>query len=93
MCNLFTQYTCSPLTHSYTVKEARNFDELKLMIDEYIEYYNTGRKQLNLKKMTPEALPKSSNRCIIKYIFFYLTVYFIGFSSLKKMIPFIQENV
>ncbi|WP_460291196.1 IS3 family transposase, partial [Bacillus cereus] len=36
-------------------KEARNFNELKLMIDEYIEYYNTSRKQWNLKKMTPEA--------------------------------------
>jgi transposase InsO family protein len=26
-------------------KEARNFNELKLMIDDYIEYYNTSRKQ------------------------------------------------
>ncbi|WP_460291902.1 IS3 family transposase, partial [Bacillus cereus] len=33
-------------------KEARNFNELKLMIDEYIEYYNTSRKQWSLKKMT-----------------------------------------
>ncbi|BCC52439.1 hypothetical protein BCJMU07_1789 [Bacillus cereus] len=31
-------------------KEARNFNELKLMIDEYIEYYNTSRKQWNLKR-------------------------------------------
>ncbi|NPC94177.1 IS3 family transposase [Bacillus sp. WMMC1349] len=30
------------------------FNKLKQIIDEYVEYYNTCRKQWNLKKMTPE---------------------------------------
>lgn len=36
-------------------KTARNFVELKSLIDEYMEHYNTTRKQWNLKKMTPAA--------------------------------------
>jgi putative transposase len=34
-------------------QEAHNLCELKKMIDEYMEHYNTTRKQWNLKKMTP----------------------------------------
>jgi putative transposase len=34
-------------------KEALNLTDLKVMIDEYMEHYNTTRKQWNLKKMTP----------------------------------------
>lgn len=36
-------------------KEANNLAELKNMIDEYMEHYNTSRKQWTLKKMTPAA--------------------------------------
>jgi putative transposase len=36
-------------------KEANNIAELKNMIDEYMEHYNTRRKQWTLKKMTPAA--------------------------------------
>ncbi|WP_391116643.1 IS3 family transposase [Psychrobacillus sp. L3] len=34
-------------------QEAHNLFELKQMVDEYMEHYNTTRKQWNLKKMTP----------------------------------------
>ena len=34
-------------------KEAKNFEELKQMIDQYMIYYNESRRQWNLKKMTP----------------------------------------
>ena len=34
-------------------KEALNLIDLKIMIDEYMEHYNTARKQWDLKKMTP----------------------------------------
>jgi putative transposase len=34
-------------------KEAKNFGELKQMIDQYMIYYNESRRQWNLKKMTP----------------------------------------
>jgi transposase InsO family protein len=34
-------------------KEALNLSYLKVMIDEYMEHYNTTRKQWDLKKMTP----------------------------------------
>ncbi len=34
-------------------QEAHNLRELKEMIDEYMDHYNTSRKQWNLKKMTP----------------------------------------
>jgi len=34
-------------------KASKTFDELRQMIDEYIEYYNTDRPQWELKKMTP----------------------------------------
>jgi putative transposase len=34
-------------------QEANNLSELKKMIDEYMEHYNSTRKQWNLKKMTP----------------------------------------
>ena len=34
-------------------QEANNLCELKKMIDEYMEHYNSTRKQWNLKKMTP----------------------------------------
>jgi putative transposase len=34
-------------------KNCRTFDELSLMVDEYIEYYNNARYQWDLKKMTP----------------------------------------
>jgi putative transposase len=34
-------------------EEASNLCELKKMIDEYMEHYNSTRKQWNLKKMTP----------------------------------------
>lgn len=34
-------------------QEAQNLCELKEMIDEYMEHYNTTRKQWDLKKMTP----------------------------------------
>ncbi len=36
-------------------KEANNLADLKNMIDEYMEHYNTNRKQWTLKKMTPAA--------------------------------------
>ena len=35
------------------VKQATSLDELKGLVDEYMEYYNGTRKQWNLKKMTP----------------------------------------
>ena len=35
-------------------KEALNLEELKRMIERYIDYYNTERKQWTLKKMAPE---------------------------------------
>lgn len=34
-------------------KKAKSLLDLQVMIDEYMEYYNTRRKQWNLKKMTP----------------------------------------
>ncbi len=34
-------------------KQATSLDELKGLVDEYMEYYNGTRKQWNLKKMTP----------------------------------------
>lgn len=34
-------------------KEAKTFEELKQMVDQYMIYYNESRKQWNLKKMTP----------------------------------------
>lgn len=34
-------------------KQANNLKELRLMIETYIDYYNTARKQWTLKKMTP----------------------------------------
>lgn len=34
--------------------EAQSLSELKEMIDDYMYYYNSTRKQWNLKKMTPE---------------------------------------
>jgi len=34
-------------------KECKTFEELNLMIDEYMEYYNNRRYQWDLKKMTP----------------------------------------
>lgn len=34
-------------------KEAKTFDNLKQMIEEYINYYNNHRQQWELKKMTP----------------------------------------
>jgi len=34
-------------------KETKTFQELKILIDDYMEYYNTKRYQWNLKKMTP----------------------------------------
>jgi transposase InsO family protein len=36
-------------------REARNLAELKNLMAEYMEHYNTTRKQWNLKKMTPAA--------------------------------------
>jgi putative transposase len=36
-------------------KEARTIEELKYLIDDYMEHYNTTRKQWDLKKMTPVA--------------------------------------
>ncbi|MFD9628241.1 IS3 family transposase, partial [Peribacillus muralis] len=33
---------------------AMNLNELKRMIERYIDYYNTERKQWTLKKMAPE---------------------------------------
>lgn len=35
-------------------KEASSLLELKIMVDEYMEHYNSTRKQWQLKKMTPE---------------------------------------
>lgn len=35
-------------------QEAQNLLELKKMVDEYMEHYNSTRKQWSLKKMTPE---------------------------------------
>ena len=34
-------------------KSCKTFEELKLKISEYIDYYNNKRKQWTLKKMTP----------------------------------------
>ncbi len=34
-------------------KQATSLDELKELVDEYMEHYNGTRKQWNLKKMTP----------------------------------------
>jgi putative transposase len=34
-------------------KECQTYQELELLIEEYIEYYNNGRYQWDLKKMTP----------------------------------------
>lgn len=34
-------------------KECKTFEELRLMIDNYINYYNNARYQWDLKKMTP----------------------------------------
>jgi transposase InsO family protein len=34
-------------------KDCRSFEELNLVIDDYMEYYNNKRYQWNLKKMTP----------------------------------------
>ena len=34
-------------------KDCKTFDELKIAIEEYIEYYNNQRYQWDLKKMTP----------------------------------------
>lgn len=34
-------------------KQATSLEELKALVDEYMEYYNGTRKQWNLKKMTP----------------------------------------
>lgn len=34
-------------------RECKTFDELSLMVEEYIEYYNNARYQWDLKKMTP----------------------------------------
>jgi len=36
-------------------KDAQNLEELKQMIGNYIDYYNSERKQWDLKKMAPEA--------------------------------------
>ena len=35
-------------------KDALSLFDLKVMVDEYMEHYNTTCKQWNLKKMTPE---------------------------------------
>jgi transposase InsO family protein len=34
-------------------KECRTYEELNLLIEEYIDYYNNARYQWDLKKMTP----------------------------------------
>jgi putative transposase len=34
-------------------KECRTYEELELLVEEYIEYYNNERYQWDLKKMTP----------------------------------------
>ncbi len=34
-------------------KYCKTFEELHLLIEEYVEYYNNGRQQWELKKMTP----------------------------------------
>ena len=34
-------------------QKCRSFSELQSLVDEYIEYYNTGRQQWGRKKMTP----------------------------------------
>lgn len=34
-------------------KDCKTFNELSLMMDDYVRYYNTERKQWKLKKMTP----------------------------------------
>lgn len=34
-------------------KSCKTFDELSLLIEEYMQYYNHGRQQWKLKKMTP----------------------------------------
>ncbi len=34
-------------------KSCKTFEELHLLIEEYVEYYNNGRQQWELKKMTP----------------------------------------
>ena len=36
-------------------KECKTFEELSLVVEEYIEYYNNERYQWDLKKMTPVA--------------------------------------
>ncbi|PIR78233.1 MAG: transposase, partial [Candidatus Magasanikbacteria bacterium CG10_big_fil_rev_8_21_14_0_10_36_16] len=33
--------------------DCKSFEELKEMIDQYINYYNNERQQWDLKKMTP----------------------------------------
>lgn len=34
-------------------KNCKTFEELSLLITEYVKYYNQERQQWNLKKMTP----------------------------------------
>ena len=34
-------------------KDCTNFEDLQLVIDNYINYYNNYRYQWNLKKLTP----------------------------------------
>lgn len=34
-------------------RSCNTFDELQVMIDEYVDYYNNFRYQWNLKKLTP----------------------------------------
>lgn len=34
-------------------RDCKTFDELRLLVEEYIEYYNNARYQWDLKKMTP----------------------------------------
>jgi putative transposase len=34
-------------------KNCKTFEELRLLMEEYVEYYNNERNQWNIKKMTP----------------------------------------
>ena len=42
------------------IKACRTFEEVKTLVENYIDYYNNGRCQWNLNKMTP-----AQRRCLL----------------------------
>ena len=45
-------------------KTCRTFEELRLLIEEYVKYYNHERQQWDLKKMTPVAYRNHLLECV-----------------------------